>query len=281
MVGMRGPLRLPAGLRPDRRRPRPARAPLGGADVEVAVRRRRGGQGRRRRLHRRLVLDGPGGRGRGAPPRLRGLHRSTPRCMDRAGRAGDLPALPARPPGRGGHRRGARRPAQPGRSRRPPTGCTRPAARWRSCCGVTAVSRGRQRRDAGRAPASTSASTSIAKLLAQHAVTSQEQLVDLLAAEGVRVHPGHRVARPRRPRRHQGAGRRRRVGLRHPRAARASSGPRATTCAGCSASGSSRSRSPATSSCCAPRRARPTSSAPRSTGPTCPTCSAPSPATTP
>ena len=55
-------------------------------------------------------------------------------------------------------------------------------------------------------------------------VTSQEQLVDLLGDEGVRVHPGHRVARPRRPRRDQGAGRRRRVGLRHPRAAPATSG---------------------------------------------------------
>ena len=40
---------------------------------------------------------------------------------------------------------------------------------------------------------------------------TRTQLVDLLAAEGVRRHPGHRVARPRRPGRHQGAGAGRRV----------------------------------------------------------------------
>ena len=46
-----------------------------------------------------------------------------------------VPPLPARPPGRGGHRRGARRARRAGCGPRPPTGCTRPAARWPGCSG--------------------------------------------------------------------------------------------------------------------------------------------------
>ena len=110
----------------------------------------------------------------------------------------------------------------------------------------------------------------VARLLEQHAVTSQQQLVELLAADGV-VATQATVSRDLEE---LGAikvrGRRRRARLRHPRAARRSSGRPRTTCAGCWGSGSSRSPTPATSSCSAPRRARPTSSARPSTAPALP-----------
>ena len=48
--------------------------------------------------------------------------------MAGAGRRRRLPALPAGPPRRGGHRRGARGPATAGSGPRPPTACTPPAA---------------------------------------------------------------------------------------------------------------------------------------------------------
>ena len=73
----------------------------------------------------------------------------------------------------------------------------------------------------------------IARLLEHHAVTSQAQLVELLAADGVRGHPGHGVARPRGAGRGQGAG----AGGRHrstpsPSTPRSGSPPR-TTSSGC------------------------------------------------
>ena len=46
----------------------------------------------------------------------------------------------------------------------------------------------------------------IGRLLEEHAVTSQGQLVELLAADGVAGHAGDGVARPRGARRRQGAG---------------------------------------------------------------------------
>ena len=67
---------------------------LGGV-VELVDRPVRGREGRRRRLHRRVDVDGPGGRGRAAPGRVRG-YRSTPTLMDAAGPQARVPALPAR-----------------------------------------------------------------------------------------------------------------------------------------------------------------------------------------
>ena len=51
---------------------------LGGA-IELVARPLRRGARRRRRLHRRVDVDGPGGRARAAAARVRGLDRSTPR----------------------------------------------------------------------------------------------------------------------------------------------------------------------------------------------------------
>ena len=122
-----GPRRLPAGLRADRRRPRPAAA---------ARRRRRGrhrparGGGRRaptpstptcgRRWARRPRPSAPA-------PAFEGF--TVDDAADGRGRAdGHLPALPARPPRRGGRRRGARRPAAAGCGPGRTTACTPPAA---------------------------------------------------------------------------------------------------------------------------------------------------------
>ena len=88
---------------------------------------------RRRRLHRRLDLDGPGGRGGGAPRRLRPLPgRRRAARRRRPGRRRD--ALPAGPPRRGDHVRGHGRPAQPhlgpvGEPAPRPEGAARRAAR--------------------------------------------------------------------------------------------------------------------------------------------------------
>ena len=75
--------------------------------------RRRGREGRRRRVDRRLVLDGPGGRGRGAAAGLRGLRRRRRRCS--SGRASGPSSCTACPP------TGARR--------SPPTRSTDPRSR--------------------------------------------------------------------------------------------------------------------------------------------------------
>ena len=120
----------------------------------------------------------------------------------------------------------------------------------------------------------------VARLLAEHAVTSQAQLVELLAAEGVARHPGHRVPRPRGPGRHQGAGRRAARPSTPSPSCRPSSGRPRTTCAGCSASGWSRWPTRPTWSSCARRPGRPTSWPRPSTAPACPACSARWPATT-
>ena len=63
----------------------------------------------------------------------------------------------------------------------------------------------------------------IARLLEEQAVTSQAQLVELLAADGVVATQATVSPRPRGPRRGEGAHPGRRDGLRHPRAAQASS----------------------------------------------------------
>ena len=89
----------------------------------------RGGGRHRRRLHRRVDLDGAGGRGRGSTPGLRGLHGG--RRAHGGGRSeGVVPALPPGPSGRGGRR--ARWPTvrRASSGRRPRTACTPLAACW-------------------------------------------------------------------------------------------------------------------------------------------------------
>ena len=83
-------------------------------------------------------------------------------------------------------------------------------------------------------------------------------------------HPGHRVARPRGPRRHQGAGAAAARRSTPSPSCRRSSAPPRTTCAGCSATGWSRWPSRPTWSCCARRPGRPTWWPRRSTGRRCP-----------
>ena len=120
-------------------------------------------------------------------------------------------------------------------------------------------------------------------------VRSQTELADLLAADRPARHPGHAVARPGRARRGQGPRRLRRARLRRPRRGRrpttdgARGERRRHPAAGPAAAAScwSAPRRAPTWSCSAPRRVPPSSWPPRSTRPSSPTSSAPSPATTP
>ena len=86
----------------------------------------------RRRLHRRVDVDGPGGRGeRRRARRSRGSRSTTALMRDAAPTA--FPALPARAPRRGGRGRGHRRPAVAWCGSRPRTACTRRAACSSTC----------------------------------------------------------------------------------------------------------------------------------------------------
>src|SRR5690606_20192754 len=166
--------RQPRRLRAHRRGPRPARRqrPRRGARGHHPP--ARGGRGRRRRAHRRVGVDGPGGRGRGPTPGLRGLPRR--RRRDGRGRARrPLHALPARPPRRGGGGLGRRRAPE----RRDPAG-PQPAPRLPGRAALPA-------RGGLMALAKPQRQHRIAKLLAENAVTSQAHLVELLAAEGVQA----------------------------------------------------------------------------------------------
>ena len=116
------PLRLPARLRPDPSRLDRVRA-LGGADRACTDRPDEAVARRRRRLHRRVGVDGQGGRGRGPPPGLRGLHRRR-RADGRRRARRRLPALPARPPRRGGRGRGLDVDRGAWSGSRPRTACT-------------------------------------------------------------------------------------------------------------------------------------------------------------
>ena len=112
-AGHGGPARAPGGLRPERaaRRARVRESPPS-AGGRLVVRRRpaRGRRGRGGRLHRRLDVDGPGGRGRGAPRRLRAVPGQRRLLGDRARRRRD--ALPACASGRGDHVRRDGRPEE-------------------------------------------------------------------------------------------------------------------------------------------------------------------------
>ncbi len=210
-VGMQVHIASPAGLRAGRARRRSA---AGRRCRAAAVRpgRRRGSR-RRRRLHRRVDLDGTGGRGRPAPSGLRGLHGRRSAHGSRRFRC-DLPALPARPPRRRGLGQRRRRSAErdlgagdephargPGAARvgswrgreQPPRQAAAPAPRGQAHRAGNDREPGSARRAAGPA--------------------------------GLRGDAGDRLARPRRPRRDQGSHPRRRERVRHPGTA----GPAART----------------------------------------------------
>ena len=87
----------------------------------------RGGEGRRRGLHRHVDVDGRGGRGRRTTERVPAAGSVDDALMAVAGTRGAVPALPPRASRRGGDRRrpGRRRRARYGNRR--PTGCTRNA----------------------------------------------------------------------------------------------------------------------------------------------------------
>ena len=119
----------------------------------------------------------------------------------------------------------------------------------------------------------------VSRLLAEHSVTSQGQLVDLLAAEGIAATQAT-VSRDLEDLGDQGAGGWRRVGLRHPRAALAAAGARGPPAPRVQRVGG-RGGPLGQPGRAAHPPGRPTWSPRRSTGPTCPACWAPSPATTP
>ena len=127
----------------------------------------------------------------------------------------------------------------------------------------------------------------IADILTRHHVHSQGELLEHLAQDGRRGHPGHALARPGRARRGEGPGgshpRLRRAGRRwrpHPAGRRRCARARPRGCAGCARSCSSPRRRRTTWSSCAPRRERPATSPRPSTTPTRATSWAPSPVTT-
>ncbi len=93
-------------------RSRPADGAAGSSVVETD-RPRRGGRGCRRRLHRRLDLDGPGGRGRASVVEAFEGFTVDDAPVDQAAAGGRRSCTAFRPPGRGGHRRGRRRRRKP------------------------------------------------------------------------------------------------------------------------------------------------------------------------
>ena len=137
--GMEVRIAGPPGYGPSDERPRPPPGTRRGAvrdePPDEAV------DGRRRRLHRRLGLDGPGGRGRRAAARRSRASRSMTDLMAAAGARRHLPALPPRPPGRGGQRVGRRRAREPGHGHRPHN-------RMHAARGAALVARRRRRRPA-------------------------------------------------------------------------------------------------------------------------------------
>ena len=238
----------PAGLRPAPTPTSTASRPPGVDAAVVTDRPDEAVDGRRRRLHRRVDLDGPGGRGRRRRRQAFEGFTVDDALHGRGRRRRRLPALPARPPGRGGLGRGGStgRRAGSGRQAENRMHAARGLLAWLLEQPMTAPSR--RRRDQLGKP---QRQHLIAKLIEHHAVHNQAQLVELLAAEGVRA----TQATVSRDLDDLGAIKVRVPGgetrLRHPRAAhRAAWRPR-TTCGGCSATGWSRWPTPATSSCCA------------------------------
>ena len=244
---------------------------LGGVDRarERPVRR---GARRRRRLHRRVDVDGAG---RGSRRRAGVLSTGwtiDAALMKAAPRVGGVHALPARAPRRRSDGRGDRRSAVGRVAAGRRTACTRcgPCSSIcveESCLMSTLGKPQRQHR--------------ILRILEEQPVSSQAPARAAARGRGHRRDPGHGQPRSRGARRGEGAHPGRRDGVRdpglHARARAVRRPPEAVD----ERIRASRSRTARTSSCCARRRAARTSSAPRSTGPASRTCSAPSPATTP
>ena len=131
MTGMQVRLGCPPGYRFVRRRPRSHPGHRGRA---CGGRPGRGG-GRRRRCRVRPTSGCRWAR-RPTPRSAVGTSRggrSTSACVTAVGARWGLPALPARPPRRGGVGRGRRRAAQPDLGRGRATGCTPPAGSWPGC----------------------------------------------------------------------------------------------------------------------------------------------------
>ncbi len=265
LAGMQVRVASPPGLRAGRARRRPHRRARHRAR---AVRPARGGRGRRRRrLHRRVDLDGPGGRGRRPAGAFEGFMVDE-RLMALAAREGDLPALPARPPGRGGRPRGAGGPAEPGVAAGREPDARRPGRRGVAVLGQVMSAEGPAAAQDRRLPGD----------------RGGHQPGPARGPAGRR-----RASRPPRPRCRGTSttwGPSRSGCAAGSRSTPCPSCPRTrcrppTTSGGCSATGWWRWPTATTSSCCARRRARPTWSPPPSTGRRCPRCWARWPATTP
>ncbi len=131
-----------------------------------------------RDLHRCVDLDGPGGRGGVTPTGVRGVQRRRS-SAGRGGGEGHLPALPARPPRRGGGGLGGRRSPEPGlapghqpHARRPRPAQLAPGAAMTTSKTPSSKLGKPQRQHL------------IGKLIEQGAVENQGQLVELLAEHG-------------------------------------------------------------------------------------------------
>ena len=214
--GRRGRPRVSAArATPSTSRPSTAVAALGGTDHPVVDARRgraRGG----RRVHRRVGLDGPGGRDGGPASRPSPASQSTRPLMARRRAGRRVPPLPAGAPGRGGYHRGDRRPGQPRLAAGPQPDAGDAGA---CCCGSSA--RGQAARRLGKHRSASTGSASSSRSSGSPARAS----CDLLAAGRRRGDPGHGVPRPRGARRRQGPRSRRCDRLRHPRAARGEASP--------------------------------------------------------
>ena len=247
-TGMVVRIASPAGLRPDRRRrrapprrrawptapfvtTRPAEAAEGADAVHTDVWASMGHEAEaeaRRRAFEGFTVDDA--------------------VMDAAAAERHLPALPPRPPRRGGGRLRRRRAAEPGRSPRPTTACTPSGACSASCSRRPDGRQARRRRQAAGQAAAPAPHRPAAGRAGRHQPGPPRRAA---RRRWRGRHAGHGLARPRGPRRHQGPRGRRRDAPTPSPSCRRASGPRRTTSGGCSATGSSRSATPATSSSCA------------------------------
>ena len=174
-------------------------------------------EGRRRRVHRRLGLDGLRGRDRAAAHRPRVVSRR--RRADEVGEeGGGAAALPARAPGRRDHRRRARW----RRSRSCGAKCSTAA----QPCAASFVGSKRRSHDQDPTP------TSDQRVDRTRGHLDRRPDRGATAGRRDRRDPGDRDARSPRARHHQGARRARSSAHRHRHGAQGQSTRRSTTCAG-------------------------------------------------
>ena len=174
---------------------------------------RRGGEGRRRRPHRRLDVDGLRGRRRRSGRERSRASRSTTGSMDAADpQAIFMHCLPVhRGEEVGGV--GGRRPAQPHLGSRPHNRMHSSGACCRGSSRSTAMSTAKRQAAMAKDSASTGSRSSSAAR--GHEPAAARRAARRRGGDG---DPDDGLARPRGPRRDQGAGRRRRDRLRDPRA---------------------------------------------------------------